>query len=416
MKRFLRKIVWSLMPLVLLLLAGELAVRVRWFFFHKHDWNYMFMPFRVQDTQALDHAFFKVPERGLDAAAAKASSDQAQSPAPAAAAAGAAPDAKPAPPAATSASADQMNFKWLRPCKDREVFSTHYNKAMPYTWDDNCFRGDSVTTAKPSGELRVFVVGGSTVEDAQPDVDTWTMKLKAQLADPRVKVVNAGQTAMGSNRMTAMYESKLSLFHPDIVLYYEAWNEQTQFGQLPQIDEQLGLLKVRNGLHNALHYKSALYTYLVEKYAFMTTKDVKFWKIDVGTLQKNLDRLSVVIRHSGARMVFVTQAIRFPRHWKGVDTFDPNAVDALLDRLRNDRSYAYDTEEISCLNQRLAVFRSIEALRKKDVPVINILDEIEALGQDGRKPIFVDMGHLTWQGDELVGRLVGQKLAALRIM
>jgi hypothetical protein len=143
---------------------------------------------------------------------------------------------------------------------------------------------------------------------------------------------------------------------------------------------------------------------------------VKFWKIDVANLQRNLDRLSGVIRHSGARMVFITQAVRFPRHWKGVDTFDPDAVDALLDRLRADKTYAYDLEEISCLNQRLAVFRSVEVCRKKDVPVITILDEIEALGEAGRKPIFVDMGHLTWQGDEFVGTLVARKLTALGLL
>src|SRR5262249_36409764 len=159
--------------------------------------------------------------------------------------------------------------------------------------------------AKPPGEVRIFVVGGSTVEDAQPDIDTWTRRVKTELNDPRIRVTNAGQTAMGSGRMTAMYESKISLFKPDIVLYYEAWNEQTDYGQPPQIEQQVGALT--NGFHKALHYRSLLYTYLVEKYEFMTTKDVKFWKIDVDRLQGNIERLSRVIRNSGARMVFVTQ-------------------------------------------------------------------------------------------------------------
>src|SRR5262249_32993999 len=133
------------------------------------------------------------------------------------------PDAAPATPSGSDASADQMKFKWVRPCRDREVFSLHYQKPMPYTWDANCFRGDPVTTFKPAGEIRVFVVGGSTVEDAQPDIDMWTRQLRNNLNDPRVKVVNAGQTAMGSGKMTEMYESRLSLFKPDLVLYYEAW-------------------------------------------------------------------------------------------------------------------------------------------------------------------------------------------------
>lgn len=409
-----------MIPVLVLLGGAEAVVRVKYFLAHKHDWNYITMPFRVQDTQALNHAFFKLPEKALADAAKAAPS----APAPGAAPNGPSPAAPAAPAAARStppsdasapsASPDQMKFKWLRPCRDREVFSLHYQKPMPYTWDANCFRGDSVTTTKAPGEIRVFVVGGSTVEDAQPDIDMWTRQLKNTLDDPRVKVVNAGQTAMGSSGMTAMYESKLSLFAPDVVLYYEAWNEQTEFGQLPQIEERLAA--VTNSFHKALHYRSLLYTYLVEKYSFVTTKDVKFWKIDVQRLQGNLERLARVVRKSGTRFVFITQAIRLPRHWKGVDTFDPNAVDALLDRLRTDKSYAYDTEEISALNQRLAVFRSIELFHRVNVPVINILDEVEVLGEDGRKPIFVDLGHLTWQGDHLVGRLVGEKLAALGIL
>jgi hypothetical protein len=377
----LKRLAFTLAPIVVLLAAGEMAARLKFFFLHKHDWNYITMPFAIQDTQSMDHAFFVAPTTGG---------------------------------ASTAKPADQMNFKWLRPCRDREVFSEHYQKLMPYTWDANCFRGDPVTQVKPAGEVRVFVMGGSTVEDAQPDADTWTMQMKTQLSNPRVKVVNAGETAMGSATIARLYEEKIRRFAPDAVLYYEAWNEQAQFWQGPMVDRQIGALT--NGVHRLLHYRSALYTYLVEKYAFSRTQDLRFWKIDVPQLHASLTQLSDAVKRSGARMVFVTQVIRFPRQWKGVDTFDPDAVDALLDKLRSDRAYTYDTQEISCLNQRLAVFRSIELCRRLNVPVVSILDEFEALGDEARRPLFLDMGHLTWQGDRLVGTLVGKKLAALGIL
>ena len=385
MRRFLKRVVWSLIPVLVLLTSAELVVRLKYFFAHKRDWNYLTMPYRVQDTQALDHAFFKLPEKALEEAAAAASKEAAPpAPTPKASSSAQKPAvvpvaAAPTPAvdsAAAAASADQMKFKWVRPCRDREVFSQHYQKPMPFTWDANCFRGDSVTTAKPAGEFRIFVVGGSTVEDAQPDIDMWTRQLKLQLNDPRIKVVNAGQTNMGSSRMTTMYESKISLFKPDLLLYYEGWNEQTDFGQLAQIEAQLGA--VTNGLHKALHYKSMLYTYLVEKYSFATTKDVKLWKIDVKQMQDNLERLTRVVRKSGTQFVFITQVTRTPRTWKGVDTFDANALEALLGRLESDKSYAYDTEEISALNQRLAVIRSVELFRRLNVPIINILDEVRS--------------------------------------
>lgn len=422
MRRFLKRVVWSLIPVLVLLTSAELVVRLKYFFDHKRDWYYLTMPYRLTDTQALDHAFFKLPDKALEEAAAAASKEAApNTPAPSAPAqqpavvpAAAAPTPSVDSAAAPAASADQMKFKWVRPCRDREVFSQHYQKPMPFTWDANCFRGDSVTTAKPAGEFRIFVVGGSTVEDAQPDIDMWTRQLKLQLNDPRLSVTNAGQTNMGSSRMTTMYESKISLFKPDLLLYYEGWNEQTDFGQLAQIEQQLGA--VTNRLHKALHYKSMLYTYLVEKYSFATTKDVKLWKIDVKQMQDNLERLTRVVRRSGSQFVFITQVTRTPRTWKSVDTFDANALEALLSRLETDRSYAYDTEEISALNQRLAVARSIELFRRLNVPIINILDDVEALGVEGRKPLFIDLGHLTWQGDHFVGKLVGQKLAALGIL
>ncbi len=421
MRRFFKRLVWSFIPVVALLVAGEVVVRLKYFFAHKRDWYYITMPYRLTDTEALTHAFYKQPDAALAEAAAKvtaAAATVASAPAAAPTAAKPAAATEAAAPAAAvpakPATSDQMEFKWVRPCRDREVFSVHFQKLMPFTWDANCFRGDSVTTAKLPGEYRVFVVGGSTVEDAQPDVDMWTRKLKEELNDSRIKVINAGQTNMGSTGMTPMYESRLSLFKPDLLLYYEGWNEQIEFGRLAKVEQQLGA--VTNRLHKALHYKSLLYTYLVEKYSFTMNKDAKLWTIDVAQLHANLQRFVGVVRHSGAQFVFITQVVRIPRTWKGVDTFDGDAVEALLNRMRTDKSYVYDTEEISALNQRLAIDRSIELMQRMKVPVINIRDEIEALGPDGRKPLFIDLGHLTWQGDHLVGKLVGEKLKALNVL
>lgn len=387
--RLFKRIVFSVIPLLVLLAAAEAATRVKYFFLHNHNWNYITLPYKVQEAQEINHSLYL------------------------------APTAHPNAP-----SAGQMNFKWLRPCQDREVFSAHYQKPMPYTWDDNCFRGDPVARTKPAGEIRIFVMGGSTVEDAQPDADMWTAHLKQTLADPRVRVVNAGQRGQASEGVDKIFDRKIRLFAPDVVLYYEAWNEQVEFLQWRQADSKIEALSGK--LHGALYYRSAFYTYLVEKYAFMRTPavptgkgdravglgqmGVRFWKIDVSRLQRNLETLARTVTGSGARFVFVTQVIKFPRHWKGVDTSDANAVDALLERLQRDPAYAYDTYEISALNQRLAVARSMEVCRALHVPVIDILDDVEALGESGREQLFIDLGHLTWQGDEMVGRLIGEKL------
>jgi hypothetical protein len=375
-KRALKRLAFSLTPLLLLLIAAETVVRVKFFLLHKHDWNYITMPFRVQDQSRAVHAFYMPPKQ----------------------------PARDAP----------MQFAMYKPCRNSEAPSVRYGKPMPYTWDANCFRGDPMTPAKPAGEIRLFVLGGSTVQSYQPDVDMWTTRLKETIGHPRLRVVNAGQSSMESDGIASLFDAKIRLFAPDIVLYYEAWNEQVAYSQWNQVNRFIGSFS--SAVHDTLYYHSAVYTYLVEKYAFGTKKAVQFWKIDVERLRGNLDRLSQDVRRSGARMVFVTQVIRFPRFWKGIDTFQPAAVEALLDRLKQDPAYAYDTYEVSALNQRLAVLRSVEFCRALDVPVIDILNEFEALGDAGRARLFVDLGHLTGEGDDLVGRLAGEKLKALGVV
>lgn len=375
-KRTLKRIAFSLTPLLILVIAAETAVRIKFFLLHKKDWNYITMPFRVQDQSRAVHAFYMAPPQ----------------------------PAKDSP----------MQFRMVKPCRNSEVLSARLQKPMPYTWDPNCFRGDSVAQAKPPGETRLFILGGSTVQSFQPDVDMWATRLKEHLGDAHVRVINAGQSSMESEGVAKLYDAKIRLFAPDVVLYYEAWNEQIAYSQWSQVNGFIGSFS--NRLHGSLYYASAVYTYLVEKYAFGTTKAVQFWKIDVERLGENLGRLSRAVRGSGARLVFVTQVIKFPRYWKGIDTFQPAAVEALLDRLKQDPSYAYDTFEISALNQRLAVFRSVEFCRALDVPVVNILDEVEALGESGRARLFLDLGHLTGEGDDLIGRLIGDKVKALGVL
>jgi hypothetical protein len=48
--------------------------------------------------------------------------------------------------------------------------------------------------------------------------------------------------------------------------------------------------------------------------------------------------------------------------------------------------------------------------REFGIPVINILDEVEALGETGRAEMFMDLGHLTPKGDRIVGELVAKGL------
>jgi len=306
-----------------------------------------------------------------------------------------------------------MVFLWPTPCVSGKVYSTERRAVLPRTWDENCFRGDRVTRETNAAEFRVVFLGGSTVQGFQSDEEMMTAQFKQffRRTPPgrQLTVVNAGRSGFDSRRILEDYRSRVSRFPIDLALYYEAWNEQPNDLKPSRKADRI-IADIQNPLHATLYHRSQLYTYLVEKYAFLATAHTKFWKIDVSTLRTSFSDLAREVRRGGTRFVFVTQVIQFPRTWRGVDTFDVQAVNTLLDRLKADPRYVYDVMEISALNQRLAVLSTLGLCREQGVPAINIIEPMEALGTAGRAELFMDLGHLTVKGDRVVGGLIAARL------
>jgi hypothetical protein len=368
-----RFVALALAPTLFVALAAEAAVRLKYFYAHGHDWFYITTPF----------------------VRARAGSDL---------------------PTYVRPAQNQIVFDWQRPCVDRMVYSQEQHKDMPRTWDENCLRGDRITRQKAPDEYRIIFVGGSTVEDSQSDEEMMTAQVKRALPPispgRRITVVNAGKAGYESRRVREYYETSLRAFSPDLVVYYEARNEQPTDVNWTRIDEQIALLRGR--IHKLFYYRWILYTYLLEKYEFSTTSKQHFWKSDLGALRDNFTTLAREVRGDGARFVFVTQVLRFPRMWRGLDTFgDYHAVEAFLDRLKADPHYTYDAYEVSALNQRMAVGYTIELCRQLDVPVVNILQPVEDVGEAVRDEMFLDIGHMTVKGDRIVGELIAHNLRLL---
>jgi len=376
----LKFVAFALTPVVTLLVAAEATLRLKYFLAPTgHDWRYLTTPIGRGSV---------VP---------------------------------PDPPSAASqdraAVEDQMVVHWKEPCVNQTVYSADLRKEMPRTFDEHCLRGDRVAPGKAPGEYRIVFLGGSTVEDAQSDDEMMTARFKRLLPathhGKRTTVVNAGKANFDSRTIHAYWRSVIRDLAPDLVLYYEAWNEQqgdVKFTGM-SVDERMAAFR-RRSIHKALYYRSMLYTYLVERFGFRMVAGTRFWKIDTKQL-RHVVELAQDVRDAGAHFVFVTQAVRFPRRWKNVDTFNADQDDALLERLRGDPHYSYDVTEISALNQRLAVSSTLDLCRRYQIPAIDILDNVEALGDAGRAGLFSDLGHLTVKGDRFVGELIAARLTAM---
>jgi len=111
----------------------------------------------------------------------------------------------------------------IAPFHIQKIYSERHKKLMPYTRDKHKFRGDKVEPVKDPLEFRIFVLGGSTVQDSQPDEEMLTNQLKLSLPpDKNIKVINAGLPAYSSTEILRYYKRKIKTFKPDLVLYYEA--------------------------------------------------------------------------------------------------------------------------------------------------------------------------------------------------
>lgn len=312
----------------------------------------------------------------------------------------------------------RIKFFWLHHGKDWNYITAPFlvqpwNKYYKDKYDTNGFRGDKVNLKKILSEFRIFVVGDSSVDSLQPDKAVWTSQIKSYLPaiydNKKIQVVNAGRPGFASKDIKYLYKNKIKLFAPDLILYYAAANENFEFTTFSIADTAIG--KIKNKIHNVLIYNSMLYTYLQEKINFLLAKRKKeVWVIDLQNLRSNFLDLNAECTNSDSKLIFITQAMNFPRYHKGVDTFNYKNVITLLNSLKIDINYKYENEEIIKLNQRIAVFYLIELCEKYNIPYIDILNPVEDFSHAKRHEMFVDFIHQTAKGDIILGELIGGKL------
>ncbi len=118
------------------------------------------------------------------------------------------------------------------------------------------FRDESFEKVKPPRTLRIFALGGSSVNYAKVFLDGMGERLQEALKAryDRVEVIDCGGLSYGSHRIV-LIAREIVQYDPDLVLFYEAHNE---FEELQQL--QLANLPAA-GTQRALS-RSALYRFI----------------------------------------------------------------------------------------------------------------------------------------------------------
>jgi hypothetical protein len=365
-----------------LLITAEIASRVKYFHLHDEDIFYLLTPFlRVEQTQRPFHGLF-IPEKERIALGI--------------------PDPGPG----------WGEGRFERPCRDRTLFSTCRNDIVMSSYNSYCWRGRDITMEKPDSVCRILTVGGSTVESEDiGDDDLFTTRLEDRLNDDpgpagHFQVLNAGHSAYDSRQINELLNIKGFLFKPDIVLYYEAVNEQINALEWFAINRKIQALgdSFIGPLHRCLYMNSMLYTYLVEKYFYLQRESFTRWNFDEAQSRRIFTANIDDCRAHGAEFIYITQVIDFPLREGELDLNSESILRGQLDSLyklvpTNNNSALWN--RINAMNQRLINLIQVDICRHKNVPVIDILDYFDQR-RNGGGGYFRDLVHKTCLGDSLL--------------
>jgi lysophospholipase L1-like esterase len=103
-----------------------------------------------------------------------------------------------------------------------------------FTTNNMGFRGDSLALPKPADELRVFLIGGSTMEclylDDTESIDRVVQtRLEGSLDDAvRPRIYNAGKSGDASDDHIAMLVHRILHLEPDVVVVFAGANDLTR--------------------------------------------------------------------------------------------------------------------------------------------------------------------------------------------
>ena len=340
MKRISKKVIFSLMPLFILILITETVCRIKYYYLHDRDPAYLLAPF-LEPKIPFRHA----PQRIIT---------------------GGCPE-------------DKLVYS---PCRDEYLLMSYHE------FDGYCWRGKEFSREKREGVYRILAVGGSSVECVNnADEETWVSLLEkklnseAQLAG-RVEVINGGKVGNNAHYVNELLNNAGLDLNPDMVLYYEAYNETHS----AIVDQRLRLLANSSlgWIHSQFYFTSMLYTYLIEKRQYMMIDDMyltsskhdspKIYEL----VRNNFHKVLRNCKERSIDFVYVRQVIDYPLEKIGKSLTD---IETLLTSLKelHDESFkrsqksGFTLNDMLPLKQRLVNEIHTSIFMEERVPVIDPL-------------------------------------------
>ncbi len=272
------------------------------------------------------------------------------------------------------------------------VEPVHEGRVNQFSTNNLGFRGDDLVRPKPVDELRIFTIGGSTMEcivlDDSRDPSRLLQDTLDEMSEGRqVRVYNAGKSGDRSYDHLAMVTQRIAHLQPDVLVVFAGVNdlmaglfgvdylhlEPRQIARADLLKFLAGESQLYRRAHTAARrFRRRTAREIQETIAFETNYAEKVTlqqsfpaieappRVDLGSYATNLRSIVAVGRAAGARVVLMTQAST----WNS--TVDPEASRWHWMRLRQDGVYREDLMD-AALESYNDVMRGLAATENVEI-------------------------------------------------
>jgi lysophospholipase L1-like esterase len=285
----------------------------------------------------------------------------------------------------------------------------NYRSATVNT-NERGFRGHAVQSPKPSGRVRIVVLGGSAAfgSGASSDAATFPARLEAALrarSQRDVEVVNAGAPAYVSGQELARLTFEVLDLEPNVVIVYNGFNDLNSpllFDSRPGYPSNFSWLERTaqfNSFRRLLAYRIQLGVH---------ESGLGFWARRVAgvrdgvlltapaadadileTYRRNLERMVVLLQARGVRVVCVFQPTLLAKRRR---TAAEEEVVAYMER----RHPGYARRFVALLPGAVEAMRRVTSARG-----VAFVD-LSSVFDDAAETIFFDTAHVTDRGNALI--------------
>ncbi|MDP1853035.1 MAG: SGNH/GDSL hydrolase family protein [Candidatus Omnitrophota bacterium] len=279
-----------------------------------------------------------------------------------------------------------------------------------YTINSLGFRGKEFDPFNKDGKLRIFCVGESSTFCAESsDADTWPARLEYYLdknKEDSYEVINSGFPGYYSWNYINLIRLELIKYKPDMLIIYAGINDL--YGSIEKKKKIIN--RMADYIHALLYYRGSMFYALFSEKVKVATNSHRPINIDtidsIGTYINNIEGIIKICKDNGIRVILVRQLLYAPNEIFARDNLTLEGVRKALEAMPSD-SHGVNYSTYLEFYRHYELMESLAKLSSKyTITTLDFRGEFLKVLANDKGKLFFDMVHLTLYGNDLLAKLI----------